>query len=836
MRKQKGLSGIEKLIVAKEKGNPKAMIKCVNEYLEQVGKQTIRSLDDVNTYNSAEILSRIIGFKHNSPKSFKRALIESDVFSESLLDYPQTDKEYIVNNVIMKFSNSTISHYFSESLSNYILEENRKIFAKSDLFKRYLAEQGIKSLDDIQRKNVSSGISTALGSNIHQPTTLKKKLVEYGVFSLSLSEYPKEDIEHIVEKIIKEPPGYRFKSVYFSESLDKEVLEYDRRIFANSKAFKRYLAEQGIKSLDDIMESHVISRFSLIFKIRRRSPESFKEKLIKYGTLNLSLSRYSHNEVKNICENIISKLQHNRFHSTYFSKSISKEVLESNRRTFATSKAFKRYLHKKGIRSLDDVKQSDTSRNLCYIFSYTYPGVPALRRKLVEYGVFNISLLDCSQEDVKYIIENQIKTLSLSDHPSDYFSKSLNKEVLENNRMVFARSEALKNYIGEQGVISLDDITRHTTKASIASIFGFKYGSSRLYREKMIKYRIFSISLLDYSQEDREHMVNTIIMRPANSMLKFKSSYFQDGLSEEIIQENLLAVLSSKTALEFLRKEKSHIDDIENSSEAAKNFFSKLGVYKTSDIKVPRTLEGPRYRVITKRWDEKEESELVELANRLGRDETRIIDNVLANGTELQERYGVSTNAILFKMEYLGLLPPTQFGDGPIDRIATYVFPRIHAEEYPDSIELYRNISTLLTFGRMPTAIPVLGFETAVHQQLHHATLPVLYKGIELENYNLTEQRIIATVHDYISNNENFTQSEDNIGDLVVPEEVHGDDVRIVRINGEGRHYAQLIFRRSFKPNNRTDTVALVDNGVTYLHFKHENTTFRNTRVVNNLL
>lgn len=163
------------------------------------------------------------------------------------------------------------------------------------------------------------------------------------------------------------------------------------------------------------------------------------------------------------------------------------------------------------------------------------------------------------------------------------------------------------------------------------------------------------------------------------------------------------------------------------------------------------------------------------------------------------------------KLERLELLPPTLFGEGSSDRVMIYPFPPRHIEEFPSLPYLFTNVAALLSRDRLPSYVPVLGFETPVHKQFYHATLPLFYKGLDPAEYTASERQVIGSIENYFVDTSDWGRTDR--GDLYVPPSCSINDPRLLRIANplDGPEFVQLFIRKKYCKNDEIETRALVD-------------------------
>ena len=251
---------------------------------------------------------------------------------------------------------------------------------------------------------------------------------------------------------------------------------------------------------------------------------------------------------------------------------------------------------------------------------------------------------------------------------------------------------------------------------------------------------------------------------------------------------------------------------------------------------------GVRYRRINSEWNENEEQRLTNFAIGFGNQE-ELIAYVRENPELLQEEYGRTSSAILSKMERLGLI---QFSDGfgwnEIERdIERYAFPREHIIQYGSVGSLFHTIADILDRNLPSAFVPCIGYESAVHEQFTHVTLPIKYKGADIGNYTQSEQIVLDTIAGYIEDRSRFALRNGTRDVLVPAYALESDEPRILcvklRKESGNEQYVDMFFRRRFNPYNNhpqrvTDTEIIQTLYHNIYHFKHPSPlSFENIRV-----
>ena len=276
-----------------------------------------------------------------------------------------------------------------------------------------------------------------------------------------------------------------------------------------------------------------------------------------------------------------------------------------------------------------------------------------------------------------------------------------------------------------------------------------------------------------------------------------------------------------------------------NNSESMNNsvrlFFKKYFGDSGDIIKPGRE---PLYRLFSKEWSDKEESDLTAMFNNCNREESEFILFLRNQRKEMQEIFGVSYSAIINKCQYMGLIPVNRTGlTHETHTDAVYAFPNIHTDEFPSEIRGFDNYSLLLASNIVPEITPAFSFQSAAHEQFTHVTLPIVYRGVDIERYNESERVVISSAWHYISDNANTKKFHREGGDIIVnPIQDYNDEPKILEIQRSRNNLIQLEFRNSLEPLNTVETIAirmdkLVPHSREIYFFKHkENPTYENTR------
>ncbi|MBI3032125.1 hypothetical protein HYY69_01515 [Candidatus Woesearchaeota archaeon] len=789
------------------------------KYIEQ---KNIKSLDDIETDTFEDGFSLVIGAKKRSVPAFMAALIDYGCLPSNIEDYSPENQDRIVAGIISSFNTAVHSYYLAhEVLSEAQREKNRAFLMKRKEFRAFLEVQGVICLDDITANVPAGSVSNQLNCKSYKQ--LRNKLAEVGYFNINLSGYDAEEREIIVRKILTQRLARTESSAYLDEDLEEKVKEDNRNAIIASQAFKDHLKEHRIMSLDNIRR-HAHTYGSITYFIGETKPQKVKSKLIEAGTFSESLADYTPEDQEFITKQIIDNLEVGNTTSAYAVATLSPDILELNKKIILGSAAFKEFLKQHNVFSLDDIESRTFGKGLCALLGTTIGSSEKEKEALVRYGVFSYRLKEYASETQENICKQIVEDLEKSKQLSVYFSDERDAEIVDENRALFAQSKAFKEYRDKNGWKTLDHIQHPNLKRAITSIMGCVVSVNEL-RDILVKYGAYNYKLQEEEPSLLEAAACKIIESAKNRKDQNKSSYFNDDLDHEIIDDNQLAILGTRSAQEFLAEEGASLDDLTTLSFNARRFLTKIKVIdQIPSRKSDRRTRKASYRMIQKEWQPDEERALYALAESFREDTDALITEIRGNKTRYQEQLGVSVNAIYSKMERLGILPETnQANRTTADRSGiVYPFPQIHHDEYPGVLNLFRNVSVLLGKNSLPQYVPLVGYDSATHEQFHHATLPIRFKGIEINDYTSAEQEVIAVVNRYISDNSYWIRRAN--GDIEVPTLIELEDPRIIARHDAitDRTYVELVFRKRFNPNNLTDTVALIHGRTEYLHFKHD--------------
>ena len=817
------LSGLEEALLKEDKSEA---LEIINEYYEGLGKDPIFSLDHVARYHETKDLAKKLDFEYGSSSRFRQKLIDLDILPTDLKRYSEKDIEKIAEINIENISkNGRVSWYLTKENSN--LEENRKTFAQTKAFKEYLESKGIISLDHIFSKDINKGFTSTLGLEKQSPKILKQKLIDLEVFSTDLKQYSEKEVEEIARArlINMSIPGHT--SWYLIK--ENPHLEENRKIFAKTKAFKKYLEKEGITSLDHINVKQIIAGFKKTLGLNHGDTILLKKKLVDFGVFSTDLKEYSTEEIEEISEIAFKSMTSNAT-SEYVTK--ENPHLEENRKIFAQTKAFKEYLKKEGITSLDHINSEHATTGFGSVLGVKSQNTKKLRQKLIDLDVFSTNLKAYSNEEIEKIAEINIESFG-KNFASQYLKKA--NPHLEENRKTFAHTNVFKKYLEENRILSLDHVIEDHATYSLASTLGFNSDSPNHLKKRLIELDIHSPNLNNYSKQEIEEIAEIIIDKINKT--KWQSGYFSDYINQEDLEQNKQTILKTQTVQKYLAQENINLKDSKTiKTKKAKNFFKKILGINVDENNLENKLKkifkkrDTEYKTIKTSWSDDEETMLHDICNNYDNEEDLRFE-LNQNKEKYQEMFGRSINAIKIKLGHMGILEKQrQFSEKEGRDIERYPFPQIHKEEFEEYVPEFKNLAYLLNNNIMPNVIPVFGFDSAVHEQFAHTTLPVKFKGIDIMNYTPAEQELISYTMNYISDNTDFETKEN--GDLDGTKIFPHTEPNILSIYDDKEEYIQLIFRKQFNPNNKTETAAIHTDNTEIWYLKHEQMlTYEETRV-----
>ncbi len=587
-------------------------------------------------------------------------------------------------------------------------------------------------------------------------------------------------------------------------------------------------SKSPLAHLDDINKGHATRGLGGILGFKLNNPRQMGQRLVELGIFSQRLSDYSPELLEKIIGKVIGNVSTHNFSSFYMAE--DNKYAEANKKVIATSPQMKDYLSGKGIAHLDDINAGNATRGLGGILGFNSGNPRQMGQRLAKLGIFSQRLSDYSPELLEKIIGN------VSNPRFSSFYLAEDNEYAKENRKVIATSPQMKDYLASKGIAHLDDVNSGHATGGLGGILGFKEGNPRQMGQRLVELGVFPTDLSDSFYDNvRERICENFVNKIGIS--QFSSFYTSADLDSTILESNRRAILASKAVQNFFSEQGYNMNDSRTMTKDVELFLNKY--FRTKNIeeilKPQERSEIPNYRRIHKEWNLEEEKVLQNAYERFGGDEDNFRIMLNLNKTNLQELFGVSYSAIINKCQRMGFMSTNGYGGSKETGTPKYAFPSIHAEEFPDFVKGFENYATLLTKGLVPAATPAFAFESAVHEQFYHATLPVHYKGVDVEKYNPAEQAVINAAWHYISDNAGFDRKQN--GDMTIsPSTEQGLDPVILQIEGNPNPFVQLIFRRNFNPDNIILTTAIELGGLNpkseLYFFKHEKLpTYQNTRV-----
>ncbi|MDO8642223.1 MAG: hypothetical protein Q7R76_01370 [Candidatus Woesearchaeota archaeon] len=317
-------------------------------------KPHVRTLDDITSeHSNFRRLGEIFSVPSGNGLKFRRSLAATNVFSEDLEDpqYGRRDQEYAAKHALYNRLGS-LSYYFKQVTDPDVLERNRRVLAGTHTFRRYLQEQGVTSLDDIkQDPHASASLGTLLGSKRGNPNALRKRLVALRAYSAQMSACTQRVREYIARSVIS---GEARDSFYFTE-VGSAIIEENRQALVHTKAFRRYLQQQKVQSLDDITEDMTSQRMSTLFGFKPHRPKEFRRQLVRYNTFSDHLGTYTPNDREYIAEQILDRLKSSvkDVQVSYYFSEVDQPTLEDNRDLLLQTKAVQTFLANEGVNLAD---------------------------------------------------------------------------------------------------------------------------------------------------------------------------------------------------------------------------------------------------------------------------------------------------------------------------------------------------------------------------------------------------------------------------------------------------------------------------------------------------
>ena len=309
----------------------------------------------------------------------------------------------------------------------------------------------IKSLDEITSENATPRLGTILDFKAYHPNEFKSRLVELGIFSEDLRQYDPLVREEILTRVVSKLSNHNFRSSYFSPDIEESVLKENRRQLGKSEAFKSYLQEREIRSLDDITGKKATQGLEPIIGFKAYHPHEFRSRLVELGIFSQDLKEYDPLVREEILRKVLRRLSNTRFRSSYFSPDIEESVLEENRRQLGKSEVFKSYLQEREIRSLDDITKENATRGLGKIIGFKVKRYTEFRSRLVELGIFSEDLRQYDPQKREEIVHtNLLRGKRKGIYNLAYFSDE--NPYVDENRRILLESKTFQDYLASEGI------------------------------------------------------------------------------------------------------------------------------------------------------------------------------------------------------------------------------------------------------------------------------------------------------------------------------------------------------------------------------------------------
>lgn len=159
--------------------------KTMKDYFDSIG---VKSLDDIGENHPNFHMGAIYGAKFHNRTQLRRGLVKYGTFSARLTDYPVEVQDDVISHVVNNFSSINVSSFYI-SPDNPMAEENRRLIAVSRQMKEYLLDKGVNRLDDINRDHATYGVGGVFAFVRQSRNSMKRQLVDLGVFSAETGEY-----------------------------------------------------------------------------------------------------------------------------------------------------------------------------------------------------------------------------------------------------------------------------------------------------------------------------------------------------------------------------------------------------------------------------------------------------------------------------------------------------------------------------------------------------------------------------------------------------------------------------------------------------------------------
>ncbi len=601
--------------------------------------------------------------------------------------------------------------------------------------------------------------------------------------------------EAVLEVLGKAYRGEYSHKGYRSEEVERVRSELEKRLKERTvgEIARSFLSSVGINHLDQIGYNNVPgkTRFWSLLGIENDGRKYYKIEKVqawfdKNGIFSPRLRDYENHA--DIIKWIVSRIQ-GKFNSYYFGNSLAPDVLKDNRALL-----FEHDEYLKNIKHLDEIECKPKSGLWSLLGIETKRKrhtLEEIQRGFVNLGRFRPRLREVAnhKEILKWIIDKKLRVGSGKFH-SFYFSRSLDPDVLKDNRDLLFENNLYLSSIKHLDFISY----KAPIKKGLWSLLGIDRKEENHTIEEVqkgfVKIGRFSEDLRTYSSAERDLIFSDLLEKRAPSSYYLVSSH-------EYVESNRRLFFASEQFQEYLEREGISLVGLSTvKTQGARSVFREyLGINVGAVAGIEGTIIGTRK--ITSVWSKDEEARLLD--NYIG------IAGSLENGAaikalqevkdDLQETFGRSIHAILMKLQHLGAIEYRTFDEptGEPSEVILYPFPQFHERDLKGFSLRTKNSAYLLELGMVPDATMVASYLSPT-EQLVHATLPIHYKGIELTNYNETEQRLLGLVNTYIKHSDRFGDTNKKSLELLADTELDRD-IRILAVANEDNVYAQIMHR-----------------------------------------
>ncbi len=341
-----------------------------------------------------------------------------------------------------------------------------------------------------------------------------------------------------------------------------------------------------------------------------------------------------------------------------------------------------------------------------------------LEKVISGYGVLNE---EKAEQFIKRNSKGERKSLASVFFDEDNPKKEENAISLIN----YAWENIWKGKYDFPELIHLDDI-RDTCGVTIFSPFGIKVGHKRELMKKTIEgYGILDEMKLSYLivNYDKEKQGFKVKM----NKVFFTGDYAPQNIDlylQKYQEDNNLRLVDITQP--YLRELPKPVREyvLEKQNQLPKN--------------LPQRNKYSAYNQIHIKWNEVLEGHLIELFDKYN-------SCLLEERQLLWEELGITPFAARMKLAELGLIEEFKFGNGEKKSIPTYGYQ--YKEGYTSLEDMFLQS---VSFSEGKSSIDVEAFRSPVHSQHTFIQVPVIYKGIKLENYSPEERELLSVVATYL--------------------------------------------------------------------------------------